>query len=162
MIRSSDDFNGKFPAGLRFLAVAAFCSKVCCGKEFDLTQDCPVYQCGPRSIAVEYHLMVNAMKAIKWAIGFGTVALCVLLIVPQIAAANMDGVMMSDGKVVMMHAGKPAGPMEHQMIMSNGATVFPDGTVQLKDGTRFQMKNGQMIMMDGHLMEGGKAMAMHQ
>jgi hypothetical protein len=101
------------------------------------------------------------MRVTKVAICLGA-ALCGLLIVAQIGAANMDGVMMSDGKMVMMHAGKPAGPMAHQMVMSNGTTVLPDGTVQLKDGTRFHMKNGQMMMMDGHVMEGGKAMTMQR
>ncbi len=105
---------------------------------------------------------MSATRANKLAVSLGLAALCCLLIVPHLVAANMDGVMMSDGKMVMMEAGKPAGPMAHQITMSSGTTVFPDGTVELKDGTRFQMKNGQMMMMDGHLMQGGKAMAMHE
>lgn len=87
--------------------------------------------------------------------------LCLSLAAPAANTADMDGVMMSGGKMVMMHQGKPAGPMEHQITMSNGTTVDPDGTVKMKDGTQTQMKNGEMIMMDGHIMEGGKAMAMH-
>ena len=105
---------------------------------------------------------MSVTRANKLAVSLGLAALCCLLIVPHLVAANMDGVMMSDGKMVMMQAGKPAGPMAHQITMSSGTTVFPDGTVELKDGTRFQMKNGQMMMMDGHLMQGGKAMAMHE
>ena len=102
------------------------------------------------------------MEATKLALSCVVAVLFCLLIVTPIAADNMDGVMMSDGIMAMMHAGKPAGLMTHQITMSNGTTVFPDGTVQLKDGTRLRLKNGQMIMMDGHLMEGGKAMRMHQ
>jgi len=87
--------------------------------------------------------------------------LCLSLATAAVTA-DMDGVMMSGGKMVMMRQGKPAGPMEHQITMSNGTIVETDGTVKMKDGTQTHMKNGQMMMMDGHIMEGGKAMAMHQ
>jgi hypothetical protein len=76
--------------------------------------------------------------------------------------ADMDGVMMSEGKMVMMQKGRPMVPMDHEITMSNGTTVMPDGTVKMKDGTQMHLKNGQMMMMDGHIMEGGKAMGMHQ
>lgn len=104
---------------------------------------------------------MTAMSEDKSAIFLG-LALCCALLIPPVFAAGMDGVMMISGKVVMMRAGKPAGPMEHQITMSNGAVVSSDGTVRLKDGARFHMKDGQMMMMDGHLMNGGKAMEMHR
>jgi hypothetical protein len=69
----------------------------------------------------------------------------------------MDGVMMQDGKMMMMKDGKAASPMESPMTMSDGTSVMGDGTVKMKDGTEMHMKNGQMIMMDGHMMEGGKS-----
>jgi hypothetical protein len=76
---------------------------------------------------------------------------------PNVKAADSDGVMMHDGKMVMMKAGKATGPMEGAMTMSNGATVMTDGTVKTKDGGEAHMKEGQMMMMDGHMMDGGNS-----
>ena len=78
------------------------------------------------------------------------------------AAADMDGVMMHDGKMIMMmmKAGHPATPMDHAVTMSDGTIVEVDGTVKSKDGKTFLLQNGEMIMMDGHLMKGGKAAPM--
>jgi len=67
--------------------------------------------------------------------------------------------MMQDGKMMIMKDGKAVGPMENSMTMSNGTMVMGDGTVKMKDGTQAHMKDGQM-MMDGHMMEGGKSDAM--
>ncbi len=93
-----------------------------------------------------------------------TLAVAVLLsiscLAPSLRAADMDGVMMQDGKMMMMKDGKAAGPMENSMTMSDGTMVMGDGTVKMKDGTEMHMKDGQMIMMDGHMMEGGKSDAM--
>lgn len=69
------------------------------------------------------------------------------------AAADMTGVMMKNGKMMMVKDGKAAGAMDHEMKMPDGQTVMPDGSVKL------QMKEGQMMMMDGMMMECGKAMA---
>ena len=76
-------------------------------------------------------------------------------------AADMDGVMMHDGKMMMMKAGHPATPMDHEVTMSDGTKVEMDGTVKSKDGKEFHLQNGEMIMMDGHLMKGGKAAPMN-
>jgi hypothetical protein len=93
-------------------------------------------------------------------LGFAVLGLALLAGPPL--AANMDGVMMSGGKMMMMHMGKPTGPMDHRMTMANGTTVAPDGTVRMEDGTVIHLKNGQMVMMDGHIMRGAKATAMHR
>jgi hypothetical protein len=77
-------------------------------------------------------------------------------------AADMDGVMMHDGKMMMMKAGHPATAMDHEITMSDGTIVSRDGTVKRKDGAQFHLQNGEMIMMDGHLMKGGKPAAMSQ
>ena len=82
------------------------------------------------------------------------IALCVT---PNVKAADSDGVMMHDGKMVIMRAGKATGPMDGAMSLSNGATVMTDGTVRTKDGHDTRMKEGQMMMMDGHIMEGGNS-----
>ncbi len=71
-------------------------------------------------------------------------------------AAGMDGVIMQNGKLMMMKAGKAMDPMTASMTMSNGAVVIPDGTVKLPGGRELHMKDGQMMMMDGTIMDGGK------
>ena len=76
------------------------------------------------------------------------------------AASDMDGVMMHDGKMMMMKAGHPAIAMDHSVTMSDGTIVDVDGTAKSKDGKTFLLQNGEMIMMDGHLMKGGKAAPM--
>ena len=76
------------------------------------------------------------------------------------AAADMDGVMMHDGKMMMMKAWHPATAMDHEITLSDGAMVEVDGTVKSKDGKIFHLHDGEMIMMDGHLMKGGKAAPM--
>lgn len=79
---------------------------------------------------------------------------------PFATAADMDGVMMHDGKMMMMKAGQPATAMDHEVTMSDGTVVSVDGTVKPKNGHEFHLPNGEMIMMNGHLMKGGKAVGM--
>lgn len=71
-------------------------------------------------------------------------------------AAGMDGVIMRGGKMMMMKAGKAMNPMTAGITMSNGAVVTPDGAVKLPGGQELHMKDGQMMMMDGTIMDGGK------
>ena len=77
---------------------------------------------------------------------------------PIVVAADMDGVMMKDGKMMMMMGGKATGPMDKEMTMSDGTKVKPDGSMMMKDGRMMKMKDGQMMMMDGKMMDSGKAM----
>ncbi len=76
------------------------------------------------------------------------------------SAADMDGVMMHDGKMMMMKAGQPATAMDHEVTMSDGTIVSVDGTVKPKNGPEFHLQNSEMILMNGHLMKGGKAVGM--
>jgi hypothetical protein len=71
-------------------------------------------------------------------------------------AAGMDGVIMQNGKMMMMKAGKAMDPMTASMTMSNGAVVMLGGTVKLPGGQELHLKDGQMVMMDGTIMGGGK------
>ena len=73
--------------------------------------------------------------------------LSVSFLASSVVAADMDGVMMKDGKA--------AGPMDHEMTMAGCCTVMPDGTMKMKDG---HMKEGQSMTMDGKMMQDGKAM----
>ena len=89
-------------------------------------------------------------------------ALLALCMSARPIAAGMDGVIMKRGKMMMMKAGKAMDPMTASMTMSNGAVVMVDGTVKLPDGQELRLKDGQMMMMDGKMMEGGKAMEMEK
>ncbi len=75
-------------------------------------------------------------------------------------AAGMDGVIMQGGKMMMMKAGKAMDPMTAGVTMSNGAVVTPDGAVKEPGGRATHLKDGQMMMMDGTIMDGGKPKAM--
>jgi hypothetical protein len=88
--------------------------------------------------------------------------LSISLFASGLSAAGMDGVMMKDGKMMMMKDGKPSGAMDHDMSMSDGTKVMANGMVKMKDGKEMQMKDGMIMMMDGKMMEGGKAMEMHK
>ena len=90
-----------------------------------------------------------------------TIAVALLsvgFLAPVVGAADTDGVMMKDGKMMMMKGGKASGPMDKEMTMSDGTKVKPDGSIMMKDGKMMMMKNGQMMMMDGKMMDTGKAM----
>lgn|SRR5574338_583682 len=93
------------------------------------------------------------------AVALAVVALfSVCFLASPVAAGEMAGVMMKDGKVMMMKDGKATGPMDHEMTMTNGCKVKPDGTMTMKDGTKMRMQEGQMMTMDGKVVEGGKGM----
>jgi len=91
---------------------------------------------------------------------YSTVAILLALSIVALAAADIDGLMMHDGKMMMMKAGHPVAAMDHETTLSDGAVVELDGTVKSKDGGTFRLRNGEIIMMDGHLMKGGKAVPM--
>jgi hypothetical protein len=79
---------------------------------------------------------------------------------PSVVAAEMTGVMMKAGKVMMMQDGKATGPMDHEMMTTTGYRVMPDGTMIMPDGKEMRMKEGQMMTMDGKMTEGSKAKTM--
>jgi hypothetical protein len=110
------------------------------------------------------HLILRAtrslMKFSRLSWYFTTVIFLSSLLITAPALADMDGVMMSGGKMMMMKAGQPATAMDHEVTMSDGTIVSIDGTVKPKDGRKFHLQNGEMIMMDGHFMKGGKATGM--
>ena len=91
---------------------------------------------------------------------YGTLVavLAASLLASHVVAAEMDGVMMKDGKMMTMKDGKAMGPMDREMTTTNGHKVMPDGTMKMPDGKEMRMKEGQMMAMDGKMMEGGKGM----
>jgi hypothetical protein len=91
--------------------------------------------------------------------------LCLSLTPRSLMAADADGIMMQNGRMMMMKDGKAMGPMQSDMTMSDGTKMMTDGTMMMKDGTKMNMKEGQMMMKDGtmmkgKMMEGGKGMGM--
>ena len=73
-------------------------------------------------------------------------------------AAEKDAVTMKNGKIWRLHDGKEVGPMDHKMTMSNGTKVMMNGKTLTKDGQQGQLEEGQIMMLDGKMMEGGKGM----
>ncbi|MEO6567816.1 MAG: DUF6799 domain-containing protein, partial [Opitutaceae bacterium] len=68
------------------------------------------------------------------------------------------GVMMKDGKMMAVKDGKTSALIE-SLTMHNGAKVMTDGTVTTKDGTKTVMRNGDMIAMDGTIINSGAGKA---
>ena len=86
------------------------------------------------------------------------VGLCLSLsfLASPVLAAEKDGVMMKDGKVVRLSEGKEIGRMDRETTLSNGAKVTMNGKILLKDGKETQLQEGQIVMLDGKMIEGGK------
>lgn len=74
-----------------------------------------------------------------------------------VLAEEKDGVMMKDGKVVRLSEGKDIGRMDRETTLSNGAKVSMNGKLTLKDGKEMQLQEGQIVMLDGKMIEGPRA-----
>lgn len=61
-----------------------------------------------------------------------------------------DGVMMKDGKMMVMKNGETM-EMAEEMKMNNGTMVMKDGSVKMKDGKTMMMKDGEMMDMKGKM-----------
>jgi uncharacterized protein DUF6799 len=77
-------------------------------------------------------------------------------------AAEMQGLMMIGGRVVVVAEGKPGAALDHEATLSNGTKVEPDGTVKFSNGNQVRLHEHDSITADGHIMGGGKAAAMQQ
>jgi len=106
--------------------------------------------------------MGSSSRFLRLSIGVITAIFLFVGFVTPPFAADMDGVMMSNGKMMTMKAGRPATAMDNAVTLSDGTIVSVDGTVKSRDGNEFHLQNGEMIMMDGHLMKGGKPAPMSQ
>ena len=86
------------------------------------------------------------------------VGLCLSLsfLASPVLAEEKDGVMMKDGKVLRLSEGKDIGRMDRETTLSNGAKVSMSGKLTMKDGKEMQLQEGQIVMLDGKLIEGGK------
>lgn len=87
------------------------------------------------------------------------VAFALAMTLPGLVAA-MDGVVMKDGHMMMMKDGRATERMTADITMTDGTKVTTSGVVKMRDGEEKQLSNGAMILMNGHIMKGGKAMPM--
>jgi cytochrome b len=68
-------------------------------------------------------------------------------------AAEKDGVMMKNGRIQKMQEGKDIGPMDRMTVMANGTKVMMNGKIMTKDGQQSQLEEGQVMMLDGKLID---------
>jgi hypothetical protein len=87
------------------------------------------------------------------------VALALAMTLPRLVGA-MEGVVMKDGRMMMMKDGRATEPMTVDMTMPDGTKVTTSGVVRMRDGEEKQLNNGTMMLMNGHIMTGGKAVPM--
>jgi hypothetical protein len=85
--------------------------------------------------------------------------LSVSFLASPVMAAEKDGIMMKNGRIQKLQEGKDIGPMDRMTIMSNGTKVMMNGKIMTKDGQQSQLEEGQVMMLDGKLIENGKSMS---
>ena len=78
--------------------------------------------------------------------------LSVSFLASSVVAAEKDGVMMKNGKMMMMQDGKEVTRMDRETTLSDGTRVMMNGKMVMKGGKEMQMKEGQTVMMDGKMM----------
>ena len=71
----------------------------------------------------------------------------------NVVAAEKDGVMMKNGRIQKMQEGKDIGPMDRMTVMANGTKVMMNGKIMTKDGQQSQLEEGQVMMLDGKLID---------
>lgn len=64
--------------------------------------------------------------------------------------SHPDGVMMQDGKMMMVKNGKMT-MLDKDVTMDNGTKVMSNGTCVKKDGSKMMMKEGEHIDMSGKM-----------
>jgi hypothetical protein len=87
-------------------------------------------------------------------------SLATLCLIPAAPAWAMDGVMMKGGQMMMMQDGKPTAPMTSDIAMPNGTKVTTGGVVLMRNGEERHLHEGDMVLMNGHVMRGGRAQSM--
>ena len=65
-------------------------------------------------------------------------------------AAHPDGVMLVDGKTMMIKEGKMA-KIESDVYLNNGTKVTPEGMCVDKTGTTMMLKEGEHLDMEGNM-----------
>jgi len=106
----------------------------------------------------ERHLSAGSL-GMKARMNVMLVGLALAMAVPGLVAA-LEGVVMKDGHMMMMKDGRAIERMTADLTMTDGTKVTTSGVVKMRDGEERQLSNGAMMLMNGHLMKGGKAMPM--
>lgn len=60
-----------------------------------------------------------------------------------------DHLMVRDGKMLQVRDGQEAA-VTSPLILNNGATVNPDGTVRMRNGKQLRLRDGECLDMDGN------------
>lgn len=79
--------------------------------------------------------------------------LSVSFLASNVVAAEKDGVMMKNGRIQKLQEGKDIGPMDRMTVMANGTKVMMNGKIMTKDGQQSQLEEGQVMMLDGKLID---------
>lgn len=95
-------------------------------------------------------------------LAIAVVAIISMSFMAHAATDAMAGVIMQDGKVMLMKDGKATEPLAQEMTMTDGGKITPDGTVKTPDGKVHRLMEGQMMTMDGKMVEGGTEMKDHE
>ena len=73
-----------------------------------------------------------------------------------VMAEEKDGITMKNGKIQKLQEGKDIGPMDRMTTMANGTKVMMNGKIITRDGQQSQLEEGQIMMLDGRLIDGKK------
>ena len=79
--------------------------------------------------------------------------LSVSFLASPVMAAEKDGIMMKNGRIQKLQEGKDIGPMDRMTTMANGTKVMMNGKIMTKDGQQSQLEEGQVMMLDGKLID---------
>ena len=79
--------------------------------------------------------------------------LSVSFLTSPVMAEEKDGVMMKNGKIAKLSEGRDIGPMDRVTTMANGTKVMMNGKIVTKDGQQSQLEEGQVMMLDGRLID---------
>ena len=79
--------------------------------------------------------------------------LSVSFLASNVVAAEKDGIMMKNGRIQKMQEGKDIGPMDRMTVMANGTKDMMNGKIMTKDGQQSQLEEGQVMMLDGKLID---------
>lgn len=88
----------------------------------------------------------------KWIRSLGALVACGLLAFQTVNAAEVlsDGVMMKNGRLVLLHAGEMNEVLQ-ATTLADGTLILPDGSVTLPDGKRIMLSEGQNVSLSGRL-----------
>ncbi len=79
-------------------------------------------------------------------------SLAILFAFGLYAQEKPDGVIMKDGKMMVVKDGKIS-VMDKDLLLSNGTKIMSNGTIVKKDGSKIMMKEGDYKDMSGNVVK---------